>query len=125
MDKPVRQIIMVNLDVPMSIGRLSIQISHASLLAVLHMGKWDDSGLHINPQEFPRSEAIEYWLKKQFTAIAYKGWGKDMILNLQKKAEEMNLPFGTMIEDGWYTAIAVGPSYKDELDPLTKGLQLL
>jgi peptidyl-tRNA hydrolase len=132
MADPISQKIVVNLDCPMSIGRLAIQLSHASWLAVLNQGKW-------YPDEFmPYGGAEETfiidthgkaplrtWLKDSFTAIALRGFGDEMLWELKEQAEALGLPVGLMEEDGHYTALAIGPAYTDEINKVTGHLHLL
>jgi peptidyl-tRNA hydrolase len=132
MADPISQKIVVNMDIPMSLGRICAQAAHASWLAVLQQGKW-------YPDEFmPYGGAEETfiidthgkaplrsWLQDQFTKVMLRGWGDQMLLDLKTEAEKLGLPVGLMEEDGHLTALAIGPAYTEEINQVTGKLHLL
>lgn len=122
MADPICQKIIVNLDSDMSIGRLYAQAAHASWLAVLPQGYWDENNLVV---PCDKNHELKSWLKDQFTKVILKGYGDQMLLDLKEKAEIAGLPVGLMEEDGYVTALAVGPADTKDIDRAIGKLKLL
>ena len=116
------QKVVINLDCPMSIGRLAAQGAHASLLSVLGQGHWDGQSLVIPCDGKP---GLESWLKGEFTKVMLRGWGDDNLLRLKADAEACGLPVGLMEEEGSVTALAIGPADTDLIDSAIGRLRLL
>lgn len=121
MADPICQKIIVNMDTDFTIGRLCAQAAHASWLAVLNNGKWIEDNLII---ECTTSE-MKHWLQDQFTKVILRGSNDLELIKLRDKSESLGLPVGLMIEDGYITALAIGPSDTKVLDKITRGLDLL
>lgn len=118
----VKQVIVVNMAVPMGIGQLAAQAAHASIAVFLNMGEWPDrKKFEINDVPSP----MIYWMKKSFTKIVCKTWGEDRLDELHEQAKERGI-LSSIIEDyGHLTAIAIGPDNSDKIDDITKDLPLL
>ena len=121
-----KQAIIVNMAVNMPIGRLIAQACHASLISILNKGKWNNDTFSLDTENnFP----LKYWLKGDYTKIVFKEWGESRLEEIIKQAEELNIPYGKMIEEekgeSILTAIALGPIESSSLDRLTSGLTLL
>ena len=110
MTETIKQMVVVNMAVPMGISQLTAQIAHASMLAVLKEGSWDASKFSINC--YPE---LQYWLQESFTLVVCKTWGKESILKLRSEAEELGLLNAVMEDYGMTTAIAIGPAKESEL----------
>ena len=69
----VKQLIVVNMAVPMGFSQLTVQIAHASMLGILHQGSWDDGTFWLQADDNPE---LQTWLKDHFTLIVCKVWAK-------------------------------------------------
>lgn len=118
----VKQVIVVNMKVPMGIGRLAAQAAHASIAVLLDLGQWTDRNkFEINDVSGP----MIYWMKKSFTKIVVKAWGETELMRLYDEAKELGLPVSNMVDDGHLTAIAIGPDRAEIIDRVTGELPLL
>ena len=118
----VKQVIVVNVKVPMGIGQLAAQAAHASIAVLLDMGEWTDrTKFEMNDI----SSSMIYWMKKSFTKIVVKAWGEEELMDLLIKAKEVNLPTSQIVDYGHLTAIAIGPDKADVIDSITGDLPLL
>ena len=116
-----KMVIVANMAASMSIGRLSAQIAHAAVLALLQIGTWEDNFFRI---EAPYD--LQYWMKESFTKVVVKAWGEDALLALERQAKAANIKTALMVEDdGQITALALGPAPMSTLAPLTKDLILM
>jgi len=118
----ISQKIVLNLNTTFSLGRLSAQSAHASWISVLDQGYWDSNDNFVIPCK--TKPELKSWLSGQFTKVMLRGWGDDMLLSLRDKAEENGIPFGLMSEDGFHTALSIGPALTKDID-LTIGKLLL
>ena len=116
----VKQVIIVNMEASMGIGRLAAQIAHASIGALLKQGSYEDDTFKIETDRYTK-----HWMKDSFTKVVVKDWGNEALENLASRAEAMGLPFFLMNEDGWNTALAIGPAQNHKIDELTKEHNLL
>lgn len=116
----VKQVIVVNMAVPMPIGRLMAQAAHASVLNILNRGTWSDHTFTIHTDD----DALKWWMEEQFTKVVCKAWGKESMMKIKAKAEELGIYVSVMEEDGFITAIALGPALVKDLE-FTKGLALM
>lgn len=117
----VRQIIVVNTETPFPIGRLCAHACHASIASLLDQGRWIGNEFSIDTDD---NFELRYWMKESFTKVVCKCWGDDALLELKKKAEEIGLPASIIKEDGYYTALAIGPGEIEKLSHF-KDLPLL
>lgn len=118
----VKQIIVVNMAAPMSLGRLVAQSCHASMLSILNRGSWDGDVFSLKTDD--DSFALKYWMKESFTKVACKAWGAEQMLAIKADAESRGLYVSVMEEEGHITAIALGPAESKKLE-FTKSLVLL
>ena len=117
----VKQVIVLNMAVPMSIGRLAAQGAHASILAILNQGSWNKNTFTIQDA----SSELKYWMKESFTKVFVKAWGFDSLFKLNAKATALGISSVYMEEDGYTTALAIGPHLSSKIDEITKDLPLL
>lgn len=106
----VKQLVVVNVAVPMDFSQLTVQVSHASMLGILKQGEWNDNTFSVEC-----SEELKVWLKDHFTLVVCKVWGKDALLKLDREAKELGLPTAVMEDYGHTTALAIGPAEEDRL----------
>lgn len=121
MPDEVKQVLVVNMAVPMTIGRLMAQVTHAAVLNVIDRGNWKDHTFTVDATNDP---AYELWMAEQFTAVVCKAWGKEAMLKIKAQAEALGIHVSVMEEDGFITAIGIGPASIKNLE-FTKGLALM
>jgi len=115
-----KQIIILRKDLNMRKGKMVAQGAHASVKVVLEM-------------EEPYSEAAQLWLGGSFTKVAVGVQTEDELLSLYQQAHDKGLPCALIQDEGrtefggvlTYTAVAIGPAFPEELDPITGHLKLL
>ena len=99
------------------------QGAHASMAAVL-----------INHgTEILATEAAVEWFANSYTKVGVSVNSEEELLAIHAKAKAANLPCSLIQDIGktefggvpTYTAVAVGPAYSDDLDPITGNLKLL
>ena len=118
----VKQVIVVNMAVPMGVGQLAAQSAHAAIAVFLDKGEWPDRAqFQIN--DIPGDMA--YWMKKSFTKIVVKEWGKERLETLRAEAQAQGLPTALIEDYGHTTALAIGPGKAHLIDPITGDLPLL
>ncbi len=118
----VKQVIVVNMKVPFPIGRLDAQSCHACGNAILSMGRWLNKSTFIIDGVKPE---IRKWMDEEPTKVVCKEWGRDALMALYTEAKAKGLPCGMEEDDGFLTAIAIGPTFNMDIDPITKDLSLL
>lgn len=116
---PPKQVIVLRKDLNMRKGKMIAQGAHASVKVVLEMK---------NP-----SEAAKVWMEGAFTKIAVGVNTEEELLALYQKAFQQGLPCALIQDSGktefggvpTYTAVAIGPAFPDQIDPITGHLKLL
>jgi|SRR6478609_4721409 len=108
----IKQAIIVNLKANMPIGRLVAQVAHASELAN------DLESRQRLKAEFPDEFG-------PVTKTVLRGFGDEHLLELLEKSKSRNIPVAMMREDGFNTALAIGPAPKKKVDEITFGMLLL
>lgn len=108
-----KQIIVINMEANMPLGRLVAQAAHASYIAVLHQGEWIENNKFV--LDTTNDKPFEDWLKNSFTKIVCKTWGKQSLLDIKEEADKLGLKTGLMEEDGELTALAIGPEPNEAL----------
>ncbi len=117
---PVKQVIIVNTDVPMSKGQLSAQVGHAVLQYVLENGKWN--GNQFTWENLSSDEV--YWGKKCYCKAVLKVNSKEKLKDLQKQIESHGLKTALVVDYGYNTALAIEPVSPDKIDSITGKLAL-
>lgn len=114
--KLYKQVILVRSDLKLGKGKLSAQVAHASVDALLKTNKEDISKWH------------GQGMKKSVLKVA----GLDELLEYKKKAEDACLITAlitdaghTQIPAGTVTCLAIGPDDEKRIDKITGALKLM
>lgn len=135
----IRQTIIVRKDLNMRKGKMCSQVSHASMLSLLNlMNKEYVTDKHGNESirlvtEYGRDSYLGEWLEGSFTKICLGCDNEVELLDLYKKADELNIPVVLVTDNGvtefngvkTNTCIAIGPFLKEEIDKVTSHLSPL
>lgn len=122
-----KQVIVMRKDLPMNAGKVCAQGSHASLGALLNKNiSKDRNKIAINLEE----HEIE-WFNDKFTKVVLEAKNEKELIKIKKHAEEDGLTVVEIIDAGHttfekptLTCIAIGPAYKEDIDKITKKLQM-
>jgi PTH2 family peptidyl-tRNA hydrolase len=123
-----KQIIVLRKDLNMRKGKMVAQGAHASLLAILSLGRRAPEGLVI-----PLDARLEAWLLEGVKKICVGVNSEAELLSLHEAAERAGI-ITSLIQDAGltefggvptYTALAVGPDTEDRVDAITGALPLL
>ena len=109
----VRQIIVANLATPFPLGRLSAHIAHAAVAGVLDQGEWIDNTFQVVTDGAPD---LRYWMRESFTKAVCKAWGKDEMMSIKEKADRCGIHTSLIEEDGFITALSIGPDSDEKMD---------
>jgi len=141
----VRQIIVVRADLNMPPGKLAAQAAHASVKAIVDLGKRTkgpgtpfsmvDGRLHIPERRelvLELTEALQAWLDGLYTKICVRVGTEAELLGVYEAAKVAGLPCA-LIEDAGLTVFkvptktccAIGPASRSALAPITGHLALL
>jgi peptidyl-tRNA hydrolase len=117
-----KQVIILNMEADMGVGRLAAHAAHASIAVLLDMGEWTESNVfEIGNIPHP----MRRWMKESFTKVVVKSWGNDTLRSYHAQALSQNIPASLIEEDGYVTAVAIGPADVRDVDPITRTLPLL
>jgi len=123
-----KQTIVLRKDLNMRKGKMIAQGAHASLRAVLQLGRREEGNFVI-----PLDERLEPWLLGRFKKICVSVNSEAELLSLHEAARDAGL-ITALIQDAGltefggvptYTALAVGPDREDRVDAITGSLALL
>jgi PTH2 family peptidyl-tRNA hydrolase len=138
-----KQIIIIRKDLNMRKGKIAAQASHASMKVILDLMEnneipyddGEDSSIYypIKVLKYKDHKALDEWLNGAFTKIVVYVNSEQELLDLYQKAKDSNLLCALIQDKGntefhgvpTYTAVAVGPAYPDQLEPITGNLPLL
>jgi peptidyl-tRNA hydrolase len=121
MGDAIKQVIIVNGEVPWGVGRLMAHVAHASWLSVMNQSHWKEEHFIVDTSN---KAGLKRWLEEEYTKVVLNGKGREALLELQRQAEERGLATGLMEEDGETTALAIGPDFSSKISPLTRGIPL-
>ncbi|MBC7130793.1 peptidyl-tRNA hydrolase [Candidatus Bathyarchaeota archaeon] len=114
-----KQVLVFRADLKLSKGKVAAQAGHAAVSAAEEARK-------------KRPEWWKAWIREGQCKIAVKVKNEDELLNLEKKAAEMELPHAlivdrglTEIPPGTVTCLGIGPAPVEKVDKLTGMLPLL
>ena len=123
-----KQTIALRKDLNMRKGKMIAQGAHASMRAILQLGRQDGDNFVI-----PLDERLAPWLLGRFKKICVGVNSEAELLALHEKAKSLGL-ISALIRDAGltefggvptYTAVAVGPDREDRVDEVTGSLPLL
>lgn len=117
MDK-LQQVIVMRKDLNMRKGKMVAQGAHASMEAVFEH------------QDHP---IVQKWLEGDFTKICVSVDSEEELLQVYQNAQDTGLIVALITDSGLTefdgvptnTCIAIGPAWKESLDPITGHLKLL
>ena len=122
-----KQVIIMREDLPMNVGKIAAQAAHASLATLLNKNKShirEQINIDLNKEE------IE-WFNDKFTKILLGAKSEQQLLNLKDKALNLGLNVVEIVDAGHttfdkptLTCIGIGPNFKEDIDQVTKKLQL-
>jgi len=123
-----KQTIVLRKDLNMRKGKMIAQGAHASMRAILKLGRQEGENFVI-----PLDERLAPWLLGRFKKICVSVNSEAELLALHEKAQSLGL-ITALIQDAGltefggvptYTAVAVGPDREDRVDSVTGDLPLL
>jgi len=117
-----KQVIILNMEAAMGVGRLAAHAAHASIAVLLDMGDWTD---HDAFEIGNIPHAMSRWMKEAFTKVVVKSWGNEALKEYHFQALDQDIPTSLIEEDGYVTAVAIGPADVRDIDPITRTLPLL
>ncbi len=119
MDVEIKQVILVRNDLGMGKGKLAAQVAHASLMSYFKASEQDKG-------------VADRWLETGEKKIVLKANSEETLLKFFNAFEFKRIPCAlvtdaglTELPPGTKTALGVGPWKSDEIDVLTRGMQLL
>ena len=111
-----KQVIIVRSDLKLPKGKLSAQVAHASVEAVLKAN----------------GSVVSSWRSQGMKKVVLKILDKDSLFRIIQQAKDFGLPTSiitdagkTVVAPGTVTCGAIGPAKEDEVDGITSDLQLL
>jgi len=112
----MKQAILVRQDLKLPKGKLSVQVAHASVDAVVKSHKDD----------------LKKWREEGMKKIVLKVKDEKELLEYKKKAEDLGLVTALVIDagktflpPGTITCLAIGPDKDEKIDKITKNLKLV
>ena len=123
-----KQTIVLRKDLNMRKGKMVAQGAHASMRAILQLGRREGGNFIV-----PLDERLEPWLLGRFKKICVSVNSEAELLQLHQQAKAAGL-ITALIQDAGltefggvptYTALAVGPDTEDRVDLVTGSLPLL
>ena len=113
---PYKQVILVRNDLNLPKGKLAVQVSHASINAVLKSHKDD----------------IKKWQKEGMKKIVLKVENLTELIDYKNKADDSGIVTAliedaglTVVEPGTVTCLGIGPDNEEKIDKLTGNLKCL
>lgn len=127
-DSQVKQVIIVRKDLNMNLGKIIAQCSHASLATLFNKNISENQNL----MSIPLSDDEKQWIHHRFTKVVLEVKNENQLLQLYNDAVNENLNVSKITDAGFttfekptLTCIAIGPNKNEEIDKITKKLQLL
>jgi PTH2 family peptidyl-tRNA hydrolase len=125
----VKQVIVIRRDLGMRRGKEIAQGAHASMAWLVQrlrsVDTWGTAEANFTPAELD-------WLKGSFAKIVCQVGTLDELLDLRNKASGAGLEYNLIRDAGrtefhgksTWTALAIGPDYAENIDPVTSELRL-
>ncbi len=128
-----KQVILIRKDLKMRRGKEIAQSCHASLAAILNLGKFEQDLLDLNVQlSIPVAPQFQDWLQDKFAKICVTVQSEEELKHYYELARKANIPCSLILDEGLtefggvktYTCAAIGPWTSDVIDPITGKLPL-
>lgn len=124
-----KQVIILRKDLNMRKGKMIAQGAHASMAVILEMGTKISDRFNIDPLP----TATKEWLNGSFTKVCLSCDSEQELLALHAQATAAGIPCSLIRDTGktefggvpTFTAVAIGPDYPENIDPITGHLKLL
>lgn len=134
--KEVKQYLIIREDLNMSTGKIAAQAAHASSKIFFDKMKKEirtpGLGASTYLYSFEASEEEMLWIEGQFTKIVKKVKNENQLLKTYNEAKQSGLNVSLILDAGLtelegenYTAIAIGPNYVEDCEPIVKKLRNL
>ena len=135
MERSTKQVIIIRKDLKMRRGKEISQGAHASmgaLLSLMSVTRYpNDSYTDRMLRSFDFGPTSQ-WLDNSFTKITVTVQTEAELVDLRDKAKAASIPHALIQDNGktefngvpTYTALAIGPSWSDEIDKITGTLPL-
>jgi PTH2 family peptidyl-tRNA hydrolase len=134
-DRKSKQIIVMRKDLNMRRGKQIAQGAHASMKFILDRGAFYRAELD-HPEQFHSDIAdpvIQNWMKGMFTKVCVSVDSESELDEIYNRAKEAGLICSMIVDAGLTefngvptkTCCAIGPSWEEELQPITGHLKLL
>lgn len=114
--KELKQVILVRQDLKMPQGKLSVQVAHASVEAMLKSSKIK----------------LNNWKSKGYKKVVLKVKDEKELLEYQKLAKKSKLTTAlirdagkTFLKPGTITCLGIGPDNEEKIDKVTGNLKIL
>ena len=134
MGQRVKQIIVMRKDLNMRKGKQIAQGAHASVGALLSMGKFINREDGLLSYNIPMDNlAVKMWLEGSFTKICVYVNSEKELIELESKAKEAGILHCLITDNGLTefkgvktkTCLAIGPAFEDVINKITGHLPLL
>ncbi len=124
-----KQVIIIRKDLNMRKGKQIAQGAHASMKVLLDSAINNEDTLTIHLDD----SALSNWITGLFTKVCVGVNSEKELVDLYKQALEKGLLCSLIVDSGLTefdgvptkTAVAIGPAYPEEIDPITGHLKLL
>jgi PTH2 family peptidyl-tRNA hydrolase len=132
-----KQIIILRKDLNMRKGKMVAQGAHASMAVFFNDSEYREREYGSPRPDVllmnVRSSAMKEWVQGRFTKICVSVNSEQELRDIFNQAANAGLPCSLIQDAGLtefdgvptYTAVAIGPAYPEEIDPITKHLPLL
>lgn len=133
-----KQVLIIRRDLGMRRGKQIAQGAHASMKVLLDMmpREEDESGMAVTEEryiKYDKGSAVDDWINGIFTKITVSVDSEEALHSVYQQALRAKLPAAIIQDVGktefggvpTFTAVAIGPAWADEIDPITGKLPLL
>lgn len=137
---PPKQVIVIRTDLNMRKGKMVTSGAHASLKAVLDLGRierawYDDDNKLLRPPTLmiQVNTHLQDWIEGLYKKVTVGVGSEQELLDLRLRATQQMLPHALILDEGLtefggvktYTALAIGPWDPAAIDNITGHLKLL
>ena len=130
----IKQVLVVRKDLKMRKGKIAAQCAHASLKVFFDRKEYFDD--ENNPEGailIGLTSEMKEWIDGIFTKVCVSVDSEEELLEVYKKAQEVELPCALVTDVGLTefhgvptkTVVAIGPAKGEEIDKITGDLKLL